>query len=168
MRRRQRGFSLVEMLVVIVLLGLIMVAALPVLDELIRSLGQSGAALAAGDFGSAAVRLRQDVHGAQAVGAVAADWTSLPLELRLSDGSTARYELSGQMLVREGGRVGRPPLRSTLLSGVASWQWRSDGRIVDIQVVREPLPVAAGSAGRAAPPPEFLRLGLRGSGGRPW
>jgi type II secretory pathway pseudopilin PulG len=169
MSRRQAGFSVVELLVVTVLVGLLFVATLPVLDELIRSIGQSGGAIAAGNFGEAAVRLRGDVHAAQGVTAPSTEWTAAPLELHLADGTTARYGQVGRGLVRELFAEARPPLRTTVLGGVTGWQWRSDGRLVDVRVdhsVNATSGLTAGRAGTAQH--EFLRLGLRGLGGGRW
>jgi prepilin-type N-terminal cleavage/methylation domain-containing protein len=163
-RRRERGFTLTEMLAVLALVGLATFAIAPIWDALLGSLGRATAALHQPNVAAARASLRSDVQSAASV-SPASTWSSEPLLLSRADGRMTQYRLAGARLERcLRTATGTGESCRTVLTKVAAWRWQTSGQLIDIELE---VP-AAGRAARAPARPardiEVLRFALRGNG----
>lgn len=135
--RRQRGFTLIEMLVSTVILMFVMLLALQMLAEAGRLLSTAQVEIAQPSIKLATRWLRRDIQGASGLGRLAFLATSGPLELSGHREGILRYELAGanldRVIVATGGRVIG---RRTVLREVLGWRWRAlNSGLVEVEIV---------------------------------
>jgi prepilin-type N-terminal cleavage/methylation domain-containing protein len=135
--RRQRGFTLIELVVSTAILMLVMLIALQMLAEAGRLFSSAQVELTEPSVRLATQWLRRDIQGASALGRLAFLATSGPLELRGHQEGTIRYERVGANLDRVTVAVdGREIGRRTVLRGVSGWQWRAlNSGLVEVEIV---------------------------------
>lgn len=128
--RRQRGFTLIEMVVVLAIVGVSLFLAAALLQEAQTLITATGAELDSPLSGLATDRLRADLQAAAAVGAPSLDWSSGPLLLAPgpAGGPTVVYTREGKALVRrlldaDGTESGY----EVWIRSLAEWRWRSPG-----------------------------------------
>lgn len=166
MNRARRGYSLVEMLVVVAVVGLVSFTLQDVLLSGMRSIARTRAAETVPQLDTTWLSLRRDLQSAAAPPAPRGAWVEAPLELPLPGGATVRLLLRNGALVREEGRAGEAePLRRRVLARpVRSFRWRvPDDGLVEVELT--PAREWDASAGRPlSPRPSSLLCATRGSG----
>lgn len=134
---RQSGFTALEILISTLVLMLVMLIAIQMLGESGRLLSSAQVELGEPSMELTRQWLRRDVQGASALGSVAFQMSSGPLELRGHPDGILRYERSGADLVRvildaDGEESGR----RTMLRNVSNWSWRTlNASLVEVQIV---------------------------------
>ena len=166
MNRSRRGYSLVEMLVVVAVFGMVSVTLQEVLQSGMRAIARTRAAEATPHLDTASLAVRRDVQSALALPAGDGNWVDTPLELTLPGGTTVRLLLRKGALVRQEQAAGSArPFRSRVLARpMKGFRWPVPAQgLVEVQLT--PARAWDAYAGKPVPPRiSSLLCATRGSG----
>jgi hypothetical protein len=172
---RQAGFTVLELLESTLVLMLVMLIANQMMGEAGRLLSSAQVELGEPSMELARQWLRRDVQGASALGGLAFQASSGPLELRGHRDGTLLYEKAGSDLDRVIlGPDGKELGRRTMMRHVSIWRWRSlNAGLVEVQIVyarreRTALTQAGGARVETEAMTERRSFALRGHPRRFW
>lgn len=164
----RRGYSVVEMLVVLLILGLLVPGLATALEKGLTMLSRTRSALTAPQLNTACLQLRADLESAAEVGPGGGGWTRGPLVLELPGGDTIRYEVRAGALLRtaRGARApeeARTSARTRVVARPATALiWSQPGpRLIAVEITA-PVPVEL-AGGRTRPASTTLVCALRGA-----
>ncbi len=173
-RQGQRGFSLVEALAVLAIVGLVLMTVGPLMDESMALIASSDAASAAVSPERLGALLRGDLEAGRVAGVPTRRGA---LEVSLPGGGSVRWALAGATLHREardesGALVGR----RFELAGVKAFTWQSlNDDVLEVRLSWRTVSVASPPTGQAASryrtatSTAVWRVARRGGGeGRSW
>ena len=175
---RQRGATLIELVVALALVSIVFMAAAPLVVQSARLFGAAGRTLADPDVDLIGAWLRRDVHRADSITSVQNSEEERPeFVLGMQDGTLVTWKLEGDSLVRmkESGE-GEVLRRIVVLQRVRSWSWFAAQGCLNVSlgvgahidpgksVLFEEVEKTAGERSKTV---DFC-FSLRGAGGRSW
>lgn len=173
-RPTERGFSFLEMLSVVALVGLVAMATGPLLEQSSRIIEGAGAATRQASPQVIGALLRADLEAGEVLPDAA---SPTALALRMPGGGSVLWELAGTRLVRlTRDAAGAPTGRPLVLPGARSWSWQQvSGELVEVRLVWREValgpPPAVPDSARATPGQRTAvwRVARRGGqGGHSW
>lgn len=173
---KNRGTTLVELLVVLALMSVMVLVAAELVTQSIRLLGATGRAAQNPMMVHVSNRLRNDVQEAAGLVAIEDIWFEGPLLMATRTGGFTSFEVVDGNLVRRTIAPGSGESdERVLLRGVTSWWWRAlEPNVVDINIGYLINPPPEKQASREVGYEkerriETLRFAIRGGGGgRRW
>ena len=173
---RDRGTTLVELLVVLALMSVMVLVAAELVTQSIRLLGATGRAVRNPMLVHVETRLRNDIQEAGGLLAIEDIWSEEAIDLTTRIGGLIHFEVIDGNLLRRTITPGKEGFEErVLLRGVTSWWWRSPApNVVDINIGYLISPPPEKQASREVGYEkerriETLRFAIRGSGGgRQW
>lgn len=166
---RVDGFTVAELVVSLALTSAIVLICSLLIVEAFRLVRAADHRLASTSGAEITASLRSDLHQAASLAGLAVGWQRGPLELVGWDGGGVRYQLDGDLLVRESWTgPGSPTVRRVLDRSVTAWWWR----LVNEQTVEVRLTVGVvgspGGGGRDRGTLERTFAIRGGTDGRSW